>query len=148
MAPKTNQIRVGKADARGHWRPHNHRHVQIASQVTGLVQHRLAGMRIAAAQPVRNLVLTQHRGQPLHVALMGRGQHHPRSGSHQRLQLLGQRRNGAVEAERGPRVHLNLAQRPILVQHVHRAQLIQIEPHLRFQLRRQDFGTQINVLGP
>jgi seryl-tRNA synthetase len=49
------------------------------------------------------------------------------------LQLLGQRGNRAVKAQRGPRVQLDLAQRVVLVEHVHHAELIEIEAHVRFE---------------
>ena len=83
-------------------------------------------MRIAAAQPVRNLIFAQHRRQAFHVALVRRGQHNPRLRGHQRAQLLGQRRNRTMKSERGPRVQLNLAQRVVLVQHVHHTQLVEV----------------------
>ena len=80
VGAEDNQIRLGKADARGKRRAHNDRHAQIAGQVAGLVEHGFAaGMRGAAAQPIGNLVLAQHRGHALHIALVRRGQHDARA---------------------------------------------------------------------
>ena len=53
-----------------------------------------------------------------------------------------------MKAQRGPRRQLDLAQRRVLVQHVHRAQLIQIQAHVRLERGPQHFRPQINVFRP
>ncbi len=53
-----------------------------------------------------------------------------------------------MEAQRGPRGQFDLAERRVLVEHVHRAELIEIEAHVRVERRLQDFGAQIDVFGP
>ena len=58
---------------------------------------------------------------------------------HQVFQLLGERGNGAVKAQRGPRVQLDLAQRGVFVEHVDRAELIEIEAHVRLRATPAEF---------
>jgi hypothetical protein len=54
-----------------------------------------------------------------------------------------------VKAQRGPRVQLDLAERVVFVQHVHHAELIEIEAHVRRRaMRLQNFGAQIDVFRP
>ncbi len=53
-----------------------------------------------------------------------------------------------MKPQRGPRVQLDLAQRVVLIQHVHHAQLIQIQPHVRVKRACQHFRPQIDVLRP
>ena len=79
---------------------------------------------------------------------MRRGQHDARFRLHQILQLLRERGNRSVKPQSGPRRQLDLAQRRVLFQHVHRAQLIQIEAHVRFERGPQHLRPQINVLRP
>jgi hypothetical protein len=53
-----------------------------------------------------------------------------------------------MKPQRGPRVQLDLAQRVVFVQHVHHAQLIEVEAHVRIELRLQHLGPQIDIFGP
>ena len=53
-----------------------------------------------------------------------------------------------MKPERGPRVQLDLAQRQILIQHIHNTQLVQIEPHVRVERHAQRLRPQIDIFGP
>ena len=50
-----------------------------------------------------------------------------------------------MEPQCRPRSELDLAQRLVLVQHIHHAQLIDVQPRMRRQLRLQNLRPQINV---
>ena len=76
------------------------------------------------------------------------GEHDPRLRCHQVLQLLGERGNGAVKAQRGPRGQFDFAERRVLVEHVYRAELIEIEAHVRVERCRKNFGAQVDIFGP
>ena len=53
-----------------------------------------------------------------------------------------------MKPQRGPGGNLDFAQRRVLLQHVHRAQLIEVQPHVRLQRSRQHLGAQINIFRP
>ena len=69
----------------------------------------------------------------LHVALRGSGENDVLFGGHQVLELLDERGNGAVEAQRGARVDVDFAERVVFVEHVDGAELIEIEAGVRFE---------------
>ena len=102
----------------------------------------------AAAEAIGNLVLAQHGGEALDVALVGGGEHDVRLGFHELAQLLGQRGDGAVEAQRGARVERDLAERGVLVEDVDGAELVEIEAEVRLEQALEDFGAEIDVFGP
>ena len=97
-------------------------------------------MRVAAAEAIGDLVLAQHGGQALDVALIGRGEDDARFGGHEGAQLLGERGDGAVKAQRGARVQLDFAEGGVFVEHVDDAELIEVEAHVRIELRLQISG--------
>ena len=149
VGAEDDQIRFGKADARGNLRAHDDGDAQVAGQVAGLVEHGFAGgMRGAAAQPIGNLVLAHHGGHALHIALRGHGENDALLRGHEVAQLLGERRNGAVKAQRGSRVELDLAQRVVFIKHIDGAELIEVEARVRCEQRLQNLRAQINVFGP
>ena len=148
VGAEDDQVRVHKHDARCQRRAHDHRHAQVASHVTGFLEHRVASARRTAAQPVWNFVFAKNSRQALHVALMRSGKHDARLRRHQLLQLLGQRGKGAVESQCGARGQLDFAKGCVRLQHIHRAQLIEIESHMRIERGLQNLGPQINVFRP
>jgi hypothetical protein len=75
----------------------------------------------------------------------GRGEHNARLGGDERAQLLSERGNGAVKAERGTRVQFNFAECVVLVEHIDDAELIEIEAHVRFERGLENFWAQVNV---
>ena len=50
-----------------------------------------------------------------------------------------------MKAQRGPRGQLDFAERGVVFEHIDRAELIEIEAHVRVERRLQDFGAQIDV---
>jgi len=66
---------------------------------------------------------------------VGRGQDDARLRGHEGFKLLGERGDGAVKAQRGTRVQLDLAERIVVVEDVDYAELIEIEAHVRVELR-------------
>ena len=64
------------------------------------------------------------------------------------LELLGERGNGAVKAQSGPRGQFDLAQRRVFLKHVDRAELIEIEAHVRIERRLQNFRAEIDIFRP
>ncbi len=146
VGAEDDQVRLREDDARRQRRAHDDRHAQVAGHVAGFFEHGVARAGRAAAQPVGNLVLAKNRRQAFHVSLVRRGKHDACLRRHQVLQLLSERGNGAMEPQRGPRRQLDLAQSSVLIQHVHRAQLIQIEAHVRVEQGLQNLGAKINVL--
>ena len=144
-----NEVCIHKAHARGNGRTHNDRHAQIIGNVAGFFQHRLtARMHHAATQPIRNLILTQHRGHTLHITLVRCGDDNACGHFHQLAELIDKRRNGAMKAQRGPCVQLNLAECAVLIENVHCAKLVKVEAEVRLQQSLQNFRAHINVFRP
>ena len=101
----------------------------------------LPGACGAAAQPVGLAILPQQAGQPLHFALVRRHQQHACFLLRQRLDLLQKRRNRTMKAQRRTGREGNLVHGVhVLVQHVHRAQLIHLQPGQRRNLGQQALG--------
>ncbi len=100
----------------------------------------------AAAEAVGHLVLAQHGGDALHIALRGHSEHDALLRCHQVLELLNERGNGAVEAKCRARVHRNLAERIVFVEHVDGAELIEIETGMRVEERLAGFRDEDRCL--
>ena len=72
-------------------------------------------------------------------ALSGRGEHDALLRGHQVFELLDEGGNGAVEAQRGPRVHRDLAERVVVFEHIDGAELIEIEAVMRVERAPAEF---------
>ncbi len=129
VGSKDDQPRIGQHHATGNGRTHNHRSAPIAAQIAGFVVLRLAAqVRIATANAIGDAVLAQNSGQPLHFTLIGNGKQRARLLLGQRAQLLDQRGDRPMQAQRGPRGKICLAQRGCVgIENVHDAKLIQIQ---------------------
>ena len=111
VGAEDDEVGVGEADAGGDLGAHDDGHAQVAGQVAGFLEHGLAaGVHGAAAEAVGDLVLAQHGGQALDVALVGGGEHDVRLGFDELAELLGERGDGAVEAQRGAGVEGDFAE--------------------------------------
>jgi hypothetical protein len=133
VGPEDNQIRVGKAHAR--WPAACAQSPARADRRPDSFPHRAWFRRDA------DCGCPADTESDTRAALWPGAPHRPGAARpaqcatprHQILQLLGERGNRAMKAQRGPRVQLDLAQRRVLIQHVHHAQLIEIEAHVRVE---------------
>ena len=131
------------------WRAHDDGHAQIAGEVAGFVEHGFAAaVDGAAAEAVGDLVLAQDSGHAFDVALVGGGEDDVRLEFHQLAELLGERGDGAVEAQRGAGVEVDFAEGRVFVEHVDGAELIEIEAEVRFEQALKDFGAEVDVFRP
>ncbi len=146
VGAEDDEIGFGEHDAGSDWRAHDDGHAEIAGHEAGFFKHHVAArLWNAAAKTVGDLVIAQDSGEALDVALMHSSKHDAGFRLHQLFQLLGERGNGAVEAKGGPSGQLDLTQRRVFLEHVNRAELIEVQAHVRAERRLQDFGAQINV---
>ena len=75
VGAKENEVAVGDADSGSDLRTHDDGYAHVSGQVAGLVVEVLAAnVRVAAAEAIRQLILTQNCGQSLYFRLIGSGE--------------------------------------------------------------------------
>ena len=136
VGAEDDEVRIGKADAGGDLRAHDDGHAHVAGHVAGFVESGLEPWRgrrgcrgdkapgtRAAAWPVRST-----------SPCVGGSEDDALSPAAIRFrELLDERGNGAVEAQRRPRVYGDFAERSVFVEHVDGAELIEVEAGMRFE---------------
>ena len=116
------------------------------ARIAGFVKDGFARARDAAAEAVGNLVVAQHGGQALDVALVGRGEHDAHFSGHQVFELVSEGGDGAVETQRGARWKFDFAERRVFFEDVDHAELIEVEAHVGFEGGLQNFRAEVDVL--
>ena len=134
-----DRLASGKLTPAAIWRAHNDGHAHVAGQVAGLFE--FSPMRDgAAAKPIRYLVLAQHGRHAFNIALRGHGENNALLGGHQVFELLDQRGNGAMKAQRWSRVHGDFAQSVVFFEHVDSAELVEVEAVVRLEQAARTSG--------
>ncbi len=146
VGAEEDEVGVGKADAGGELRAHDDGDAHVAGEIACFFKHGFAAaVHGAAAEAVRDLVLAQDSGHAFDVALVGGGEDDVRLQFHQLAELLGERGDGAMEAQGGAGVEGDFAEGGVFVEHVDGAELVEIESEVRIEQALQDFGAEIDV---
>ncbi len=145
VGAEDDQVGIGEADTGGDLGADDDGHAQIAGHVAGFFEHGLAAGVRTTADAVGDLVFAHHGGEALDVAQVGGGEHDVRFGFDELSELLGERRNGTMEAQRGPRVERDFTEGIVFVEHIDGAELVEVETEVRFKEALEDFGAEIDV---
>ncbi len=140
------RLASGKLTPAESWRAHDDGDAHVAGEVAGFLKHGFAAaVDGAAAEAIGDLVLAQDGGHAFDVALVGGGEDDVRLRFHELAELLGERGDGAVEAQRGAGVEGDFAEGGVFVEHIDGAELVEIEPEVRIEQALKDFGAEIDI---